>query len=183
MGNMARKPTTLEMVILALVGKAGLVTIYSLRQEAGLSWGGIRPSLLRLEAWGLLSRAKPGARRRKDLLLTELGDKVLAEGWRDSLDPRADLDTIMRGAWIATQFDPKVAVGFLSVAADERVRMLAGDPDQKEYGAGPLGNYRWMHSFVRERQLRAEADVLHEFAEALAAKNSQGATMPERRSV
>lgn len=169
-----RDLTLLEFFLLALISKAGLTTVYALRNRSGLSWGGIRPSLVRLEQWGLLARAPIGKLNRREFILTEAGRRRLRSGWSDRAlkvmrDPDADLDSLVRAGWLAWAMEPGEAAAFLAAAAETRrtaAQSLARQ-NREEMPEEVLEVYHWMHTSCRGSQLEAEQQALEKLTRHL----------------
>jgi DNA-binding MarR family transcriptional regulator len=170
--------TLLEFFLLALISKAGLTTVYALRNRSGLSWGGIRPSLVRLEQWGLLARAPIGKLNRREFVLTEAGRHRLRSGWSDRAlqvmrDPAADLDSLVWAGWLTWVMEPSAAAAFLDTAFQTRriAAQFLARQNREEMPEEALEVYHWMRTSCRGRQLEAEQQALEKlcrhFEEAL----------------
>jgi DNA-binding MarR family transcriptional regulator len=171
-----RQLTVLEFFLLALISKGGVNTVYDLRENVGLTWGGIRPSLLRLERWGLVTRSESGKRRRREFQLTPSGEEALEAGWKElvfiATDAEVDLNTVVRAVWIARQFHPMEAASIAGNAAYKReqaaTELVKSQPASMP--EEPVEIYHWMSGLCRIQQLQAEARALNELTKIFEAQ-------------
>ena len=123
--------------ILALIGKAGLNSLYAFQKRAELQPGGIRPILRELERLGLIFRAESSKRGRRDFSVTDRGIAFLNETWSECLRDYLDAEAVLRATCVA---------------------LLMGDP-------GRAGQYlqeqsRIRHAAVQEKTMKAEGRLL-----------------------
>ena len=142
----------LDLFLLGAIAKGYARTSYDLRQSLGLSWGGIRPALLKLERLELLKKSAPGFRRRREFRVTAAGQQALRAGWRPALDVKADGEGVMRAALLAFEADRGHALAFLDAAAQER-RKAGAWPGKRPSGGAEL------YAFMRAALRRAEAEA------------------------
>ena len=152
--------------ILALFATGEIRSIYELKRETGLSLGGIRPVLERLESAGYLSRAEAGGeRQRKEIRITRDGRTALAR-WTWGLDHAltSDLDSILRMAWVAFVNDRQLACRFLHEAHILRTRLAAerrAELSQEKLESGNKASvYCWMKKLAEVETLEAESRAL-----------------------
>ncbi len=175
--NPASELATLDLFVLAIIGFAGVRTLYALQQEVGLTSGGIRPALTKLQASGLLARAEKGHRQRREFAVTAAGHELLRERWSQAMRSlklertmasAEDLHAILRAAWVAIICAPpgqrREPLFWLSMAADVRsseARKLQQDAaDLGEHKVGSLDTYLWMRALCDGYRLQAEAEAL-----------------------
>ena len=160
----------MAVFIMALIIKAGAQTLYQLKKLGALSYGGIRPTLKRLQEHGYLSKAaSEGDLGRKELAASSAGVKAFEETWRWSLGEavRADVDTILRLAWVArTMGEEETARTFLRSAADRRRKELETLSD-KSIGSTTAMSYRRLRAVAARHQSQGEADLLEKFSHSL----------------
>lgn len=167
---MAQERTSLELLILALVGR-GLETTYDLNVRAAISVGAALPALQRLSKAGLV-KGTPGTRRSRRFSLTPRGEAVLHHASQKiAREIPADFESILRVAFLLWLGSSKAPVqAFLRRAAEERARLAQGaDREALAYGsqAGDLARgagHRWMKAFTAAERLRAESKVLRRLA-------------------
>jgi DNA-binding PadR family transcriptional regulator len=172
----------LELFLLATVEKADVRTVYDLPRQVGLSWGAIRPSLVRLQKWGLLDREDAGARGRREFRLSLAGAETLGR-WRELLEPavpETDLGNVIRATWVAGLFDLRFAVEFVALAAGRRLGAVLKEEkaNSDSLPNSPADAYRWMRQHTRAKQLQAEAEILGDLRDSLQRKceeNTPGA--------
>lgn len=150
--------------LLAVIEYAGLTSLYMLKEEAGLQPGGIRPAVTELERAGLISRAAPGKRRRRDLKLTDEGREVLRDSWKRCLDDHVDAESIVRSAMVGWFMEgPGFAAIYLEFAGSSRKEkaeaMIRDAEHLKRSQTGPMSSYRWMRLETEAHRRRAEGEV------------------------
>lgn len=167
---LSRPLTVLELLVLALIDSGTVTTVYHLRERMGLSWGGLRPSLLRLQRLKLLHRSSRGVRGRRDMTVTAVGKKVLESQWqsaaRRALEAGEDLETVVRALWLAGTFSSRVAVECAHAATEAR-QQAAGAPVKVGRELQAPAGLAAMRAFARQRRLHAEAEILRELTEQL----------------
>ncbi len=166
----------MEYFILALVGQAGLNSMYELQQRAGLQPGGIRPALLRLETLGLITRADAGARRRRNLSLTDKGQDLLNQTWRMCMRDYPDSESVLRAACVCLLMGgPEWADMYLGGQAGLR----ESDAKEKSMEAerlratrrDPLSTYAWMRSLTEAQRRGAESEAFSQLSLTLKESN------------
>jgi DNA-binding PadR family transcriptional regulator len=169
--EITREPNAMEFFLLALIERGGLKSFYALQSQAGLQPGGIRPSLDRLEAEGLLSRGAPSSRRKREYALTEFGRQFLAQRWVFSLQSYVELDSMLRAITVALLMgDRKTARHYLRDACADRDRAAAEKEVEITKYAGksdPLSIYMWMRAVCETRRRRAEVEALGQIGEEI----------------
>ncbi len=156
---------------MVVISRAGLNTLYRLQREVNLQPGSIRQALRDLENMGLIARSEAPARsrNRRAMSLTPAGQSFLEQHWTDSLEPKQEMESVIRAVTVALLLtDAKTAVRFLKQAAGERehakgVQRISHPPPS----ASPLDFHAAMRSLYGNRRRAMEASVLKEFAEAL----------------
>src|SRR5664279_2515283 len=91
----------MPIFLLTMISKGGLRTLYDLQQQAGLQPGGINPIVRQLENGGLLERSEEGKRRRRTMVVSTEGEKVLAADWLGCLVFHRDVESVLRAATTA----------------------------------------------------------------------------------
>jgi len=170
--------------LLVAIEDPQLASIYAMQEELGLAWGVLRPALVRMEVEGLIERKERGRHGRRSYGLTVAGREEVDTAWKSCLDPQADTETILRGAWVASIKDTDTAVGFLMSAADRReeesrARARAAESLRESISAtGP--RYRWARLLCQSEVMIAEASAFRKIAEAILErrKNLDGREAP-----
>ena len=104
----------MEYFILALIGRANLISLYDFQQKAGLQPGGIRSVLKRLEDLGLIHRAESSTRRRQYFFSSPEGIRFLNNSWQRSLQGYPDSESVLRAAAVALLMnDEELAARYL----------------------------------------------------------------------
>lgn len=168
-----RRPTVLEFFLLGLIHFANVDTTYELRRRAGLTWGGIRPSLLRLERWRLLGRSPGGGRRKRAFRLTAEGRRLLQAFRRQPLDPYATFETVLRTVWLARQLDPSHALAIIDQAIGDHRFVL--DAMRNVTADGPtlaLRQFEEMRLFYERRRLECEVQILEDLLKQMEVSSS-----------
>lgn len=140
---------SMEFFILALIGRAGLKSLYEFRKQAGLEPGGIRSAMKVLENNHFIFRAEPGKRRRRDLALTAAGSEHLERSWPGCLRDYHDGDAVLRAAFVAwVMGGPGTAATYLNHIGEsrrERAQQMKNEAEHlKKSHSGPLSSYAWM---------------------------------------
>src|SRR3954468_17574715 len=118
-----RPKTPMEMFLMAAISRGGLNTLYAFQREAGLQPGSLTPVIKNLVGAGLLTRLKGGKRGRRPMELTDAGERVLVNEWKNSLDANSEVESILRSVTIALWMsDFGEAVGILLESASRRTR-------------------------------------------------------------
>jgi len=170
----------MEYFILALIGKAGLTSLYAFQQRAGLQPGGIRTALQRLEDWKLITRAASSTRGRKNMSLTAEGSEFLNDSWTKCLDELTDAEGVLRTACIALLMDsPARAIEYLQCLAYDRSakakeRGLEAETLQKTR-KDPLSTYAWMRALCEALRRNAESEAFSQLSHLLEEKDQPDA--------
>jgi len=170
MNNENQLLSSLDVFLLALID-SGVATAYAMREQAGISVGASRPSLLRLQNLGFVEKGKAEARNKVVFRLTWRGRQAKTVGLnlllRESrLNPPSERESIVRIVSLAA-FERRTsgAVQVLSKAAEEcRRRAKDFDETTKEPGTGVAGLYRAMMALCSSAERRAFAAVLDKLA-------------------
>jgi DNA-binding MarR family transcriptional regulator len=154
----------MEFFILALVGRIGLKSLYELRQQASLEPGAIISAMKMLENNGLVSRADPGKRRRRDLSLTAAGSALLERSWQACLREYPDADAVLRAAVVAWVMGSPAAAAFylrdIGRSRREKVQRVKYEEEHlKSSQTGPLSSYGWMRISHEVHRRSAESDA------------------------
>jgi DNA-binding PadR family transcriptional regulator len=156
----------MEMFLMAAISRGGLNTLYAFQQTVGLQPGSLKPVLGQLEKDGLLVRWKGAKRGRRVMTLTKHGETFIAKEWRGCLDPRREMESILRSTTVALLMDDAMgAVDFLLQSASERVRRAAPSelaqifPERE-----PIDLHAELRTVYESRRRVMEAEVLEEFA-------------------
>lgn len=152
----------MEYFILALIGKAGLTSLYAFQQKAGLQPGGIRSALKRLEDLRLIHRAESSTRRRRDLSLSPEGVQFLNHSWQRCLGGYPDSESVVRATAVALLMEhKKIAAQYLKGMALSRrysAKEKTMDGEQLKMKARePLSTYVWMRSLCEAQRRSAES--------------------------
>lgn len=153
--------STLDLFLLALI-RDGVSTLYELREHAGLSVGGTKPALQRLENDKLIEGGSAGVRNKQTYILTAAGRKILAVQLRAAVEfapmkPYADTESILRLVTLCSHEDSTAADELLNRAAHER-RARATGIRAKISGSDPIAQkYRNLVADVERSRLLAEA--------------------------
>jgi DNA-binding MarR family transcriptional regulator len=160
----------MEMFLLAAISRGGLNTLYSLQSAAGLQPGSLAPVIRNLVEAGFLVRSEGGKRGRRVMVLTDSGEQLLAEEWKNGLDTRREIESILRGATVALLMnDIGTAIGFLFASASERRPHLSPrELGEIPSGMAPIAVLGEMRAVFGNRRHEMEATVLQEFGTNLA---------------
>jgi len=154
----------MEYFILTLIGRLGLTSLYSFKEEAGLEPGSIRPALNRLEEKGLITRMEPGQRRRRNLALTSAGHGVLDSSWMSCVHDHVDAESVMRSTFVAwSQGGPSVAADYLRQIGESRRDKAEQKMNEATYlersQTRPLSSYAWMRISQEAHRRKAESEA------------------------
>lgn len=168
----------IEMFLLAAISRGGLNTLYALRSEVGLQPGSLAGVIKTLVQSGLLTRTVGMKRGRRTMALTELGEEFLAENWRKGLNPRREIESVLRSAILALLMDDLgSSISFLFAAASERDRQ-ASPLKSTTRPRSPVEVHRSWRADFENRRGDLEASLLREFAERLDAQARSGQFAP-----
>ena len=156
---------------MTVISRASLNTLYRLQREANLQPGSVRHALRDLEEMGLIARSEAPTRGRhqRAMSLTPAGESFLKLHWTGSLDPKQEMESVIRGVTVALLLTgPKTAVKFLKEAAGVREHAIGVQRiTQAPPLTSPLDFHAAMRALHTNRRRAMEASVLKEFAETL----------------
>jgi DNA-binding PadR family transcriptional regulator len=156
---------SMEFFLLALVGKCGLTSLYSLRERAGLQPGAIAPAIRELENLDFITRTEPGARMRREIRLSEAGSAFLEASWIQSQRDYPEMESVLRGTMIALLMaDSSAATKYLQDAIETRERQADEARSRAQY-LDPLppeilDDFAWMRSVTEMGRRKSEAQTL-----------------------
>lgn len=175
----------MEYFLLALIGRAGLTSLYTLQQRAGLQPGGIRPALRRLEKGGFLAHAQPSARRRRNLSLTARGVSFLNDTWKQGLSDYADAESVLRAACVAMLMgDREYASDYL--LGQSLTRQSAGkeknmEAERLQTGRlDPLSTYAWMRALTEAQRREGESNAFSKLGRTLKEHHQPDVVQPRQ---
>ena len=154
----------MEFFLLALIGRRKLTSLYSLRTQAALEAGAIRPALTRLERNEMITREDPGRRRRRALALTERGKSLLENSWPNCLREEIDAEAVLRAGMVAWLMDgPAAAADYLrriaGVRGQKAQKMMNEAVHLERSQTEPLSSYAWMRASYEAHRRRAESEA------------------------
>jgi DNA-binding MarR family transcriptional regulator len=156
----------MELFLMAAISRAGVNSMYAFQRDAELQPGSISSIIGRLEQTGLLLRRGAEKRGLRPMVLTETGEDALNEDWRNCLDPRREMESVLRSTTVALLMgEVGTAIDFLFRSAAER----AANPDREDSppfftSERPIDVHAEMRA-VHEKQRRAlEGTLLRDFA-------------------
>lgn len=159
----------MAMFLMAAVFRGCLNTLYAFQQAAGLEPGSINQVIKELEKADLLVRSEGAKRGRRALALTEAGERFLVEEWKQSMDPRREIESVLRSATVALLMsDIGEASRFLFESITRRPpeqghRKLETISPEKT----PIDFYTAMRAFYLNQRRTMETVVLERFADNL----------------
>jgi len=170
-----REPSVMEVFILALIGKAGLTSLYAFQQQAGLQPGGIRPALERLEKQNLIERAESASRQKRNLSLTDEGSRFLNAVWKECLGDHSETEAVLRAVCIALLMgaQEKAAEYLQSLATTRRYAAEAKSLEAEQLGKtqkDPMSTYTWMRALTEARRRSAESEAFLELGQYMGTK-------------
>jgi DNA-binding MarR family transcriptional regulator len=156
----------MELFLMAAIARGGLTTLYAFQRKADLEPGSIRKVIAALQMAGLLVRSNvaTSGRRRRTMALTEVGKRFLEERWKNSMQEKREMESILRSATVALLMeDIGAAIVFLGQAAFDRRK----NPGSQVFGAAslestPIDLHAAMRNVYDGRRREIEADVLLE---------------------
>lgn len=166
----------MEYFILALIGEAGLTSLYAFQQRASLQPGGIRSALQRLESDQLIERAASSTRQRRALSLTPEGMKFLDYTWRRCLEAFPDSEGVLRAACVAqlmgapeqaADYLRKLAYHYQGMAQERSMEAEKLEKTRKD----PLSTYAWMRALTEARRRSAESKAFSDLGHLLEGKH------------
>jgi DNA-binding MarR family transcriptional regulator len=161
----------MEMFLMAAISRGGLNTLYAFQRSAGLQPGSLAPVIKSLIGAGLLTRSDGVKRGRRPMELTEFGERVLVNEWKNSLDAHSEVESILRSVTVALWMgDFAIAVSILFESASRRTRQqvpqkLGNIPSR----IAPIDLHAEMRAVFENRRRAMEALVLEEFGQTLVA--------------
>jgi DNA-binding MarR family transcriptional regulator len=161
----------MEIFLMTVISRAGLNTLYRLQREANLQPGSVRQAIRDLEDMGLIARSEAPrrGRNRRTMSLTPIGERFLELHWMDSLEPKQDMESVIRGVTVTILLNgPRTAFKFLNEAAG--VREHANGVQRITHASpstSPLDFHAAMRALHADRRRAMEASVLKEIAETL----------------
>lgn len=162
--------SSLDVFLLALID-SGVTTSYAMREQAGVSVGASRPSLLRLQKLGFVEKGEAESRNKTAFRLTWRGRQAKTVRLNSLLrefrmKPPSEPESIVRIASLAV-FEGRVpgAVRVLSKAAEEfRRRAKDFDDAVKLPSSGIAGFYQSMMAACYAAHFHALAGKFSELA-------------------
>ena len=172
----------MEYFILALIGKAGLTSLYAFQQRASLQPGGIR-STQRLESWHLVTRAESSTRRKRSISLTDEGKAFLENQWFRCLVDHPDAEAVLRTACVALLMGaPDCAAMCLRDSATARSFTAKGKSIEAEHlqktQKDPLSTYLWMRTLYEAQRRNAESEAFMQLSRLLEEKDQRDDHQP-----
>jgi DNA-binding MarR family transcriptional regulator len=160
----------MEIFLMAAVSRGGLDTLYSLQRTVGLEPGSLSQVIKRLVAAGLMVRAEGAKRGRRVMALTDAGQRFLSEGWKTSLDPKREVESIIRSTIVALLMgDVSSAMDFLFQSASERRRHSTAPVLRTGHSKmSVIDLHGKLRAVYESRRAEMEAGVLEEFGIYLA---------------
>src|SRR5207248_253376 len=114
-----------------------------------------------------------GRHGKRSFTLTAAGATELAKNWQACLKPTGDLESVVRGGWVAAQLDKNTALRFLQSAAEQRQHMgklkKRSAESSRAQVASPLGLYRWMRDLCQGEVLAEEGAAFRRIYETVKA--------------
>lgn len=165
----------MEFFLLMAIGPGQLTTFYDLQKKLALQPGGIRPAIIRLEREGLVKRAVPGRRRRREYRLTWEGEEVLINRWKESLKFNLDLKETIRVACIALKMGTvETCRQYLSKAASiaaSKANSLA-EQAKRPKSTDFFATYLWMRFVCESHKWKGEQIGMEEVCRSLDSSSS-----------
>lgn len=160
----------MEMFLMAAVSRAGLDTLYALQRTVGLQPGSLSQVIKGLAAAGLMVRSEGAKRGRRAMALTDAGERFLTDEWKTGLDPKREMETVLRGAAISLLMgEAQTAIDFLIQAAYlRRLRPVSQALSAKHPKKSAIDLYGELRSVYEYKRRVMEAAVLEEFGAYLA---------------
>lgn len=175
LNRQAARPAEVDIIVLTLLEKAGLQTVFDLFSRACLSPGSTAAALRRMQQQGLVKAGEPGKQRRVEFRSTDAGKEALAKKWDVFLqtDP-ADFDSAVRRAWLVESLGGSGGADQLRLAArscDEKAAKKSSAASKLKSRVSDLADlYGWMKTFCDARRLQSEAGALRKLAQELASE-------------
>jgi hypothetical protein len=155
--------------LLAAVSRGGLDTLYALQNGAGLQPGSIAPVIRALIEARLLQRSDRKKRRRKPMMVTNTGEEVLLDEWKNSLNVGLEVESILRGTTVALLMgDSATACQYLLGAAQARAMGLGPAVfDVTALLPTPTALHTRMRDHYQMRRRAMEAEFFNQLASFL----------------
>lgn len=173
----------MDFFLMAAISRGGLNSLYAFQRHAELQPGSISSTINSLGKFGLLGRRDAEKRGRRPMVLTETGERILAEQWRGSLNPHREIESVFRSATVALLMgDVDAAIEFLFRSASERSSRLGPEGALPYFtGVHPVDLHAEMRAVYDRRRRSMEASLLQEFAAGLRelGEKEAGAQRPE----
>lgn len=170
-------PTTLDLLLIALLERNKLNTIYDLQHKVGINPGAITHSLRRLTETGAVTRQPEGYRRRRAIGVTSVGQQILKLNWPQVLDePVDDSHSLARLGWLVTIMSTRAGearnlLEYQAARIERQEPSPAPAETDKEF---PIRLYIWFLSEAKYHQAQAAAKALRQFARLAAALPAAG---------
>ncbi|MGA8730127.1 MAG: hypothetical protein WB608_15345 [Terracidiphilus sp.] len=126
-----------------------------------------------------MKRSDGAKRGRRAMALTNSGESFLSEEWKNSLDPRREMESILRSAIAALLMgDIGEAIKFLFRSASEREKHQ-GPQELRSASLAftPIDLHAEVRAVYEHRRRGVEAEVLRRFAEKLEALAGASASL------
>ena len=177
----------MEFFLLALVGKCGLDSLYALRESAGLQPGAIGPVMRQLEALNLIKRSEPGARMRREILLTDEGSAFLESAWAQCQRDYPEMESVLRASMVAyIMAGSSEAANCLAAAAKTRQRKAEEARSKASYldprSLELLEEYAWMRLEAEADRRDSEVQTLMKIRDRILARSKQSKDLRKRAS-
>jgi len=176
--------TATQFFVLALASLRESTTMYELELRAGLSSGGVKHVVSSLERAGWISRQPSGIRRRRDLIPTPEGRRLLKTSLPEILAAAEfeDFPALVRVAWSLMQLDAEKGGAFLERAAtrrDEYAGEQIAELSRLPASDTVMSSYKRTALRCQAERLRCEAAILRRLAANSEALNGQAEKMVE----
>ena len=176
----------MELFLMASIARGDLNTLYALQRNVNLEPGSIKKVIAGLEMAGLLVRSNvaTSGRRRRNMALTAAGEQVLLEQWKNSMDVKRVMESILRSATVALLMgEIGEAIVFLGQAAFQRLKSPGKQVlDAAATESTPIDIHAAMRDVYDGRRRAMEADFLMRCRESLMelAKNREETSQSQR---
>jgi DNA-binding PadR family transcriptional regulator len=170
MNNKQQLLSSLDVFLLALVD-SGVATVYSMREQAGISVGASRPALQRLKKLGFVEEGEVEARNKLKFRLTRRGRHAIVAGLSHLLEefrvtPPSDTESILRIASLAASAGEKLAAARLLKEAAEECKRRAREFEETapDTTSGVAGAYQSMMASCSAAHFQAVSRALSDLA-------------------
>lgn len=159
----------MPIFLMASISRGGLNTLYALQQATGLQPGSLAHVIKALMGAAMLERSEGAKRGRRAMALTDAGAEFLVKEWRNSLDARREMESVLRSATVA------LLMGDIGEACRLLVDSIAKRPPQQGHQEletisperTPIDFHAAMRAFYLNQRRVMEASVLERFADSL----------------